>query len=132
MKGYERHHQIMLNIMKENPTFQKVMNWALSRKPPLTIGFNEFKQNIIILAKEQHGYHNLMTKEMHFKMDKVKKILDKSEKLINVKIDNLKKRLVNDKPETFLEAFEEIKFILKIEERRIVKEIIQVNNAKLK
>jgi hypothetical protein len=131
MKGYERHHQIMVNIMKDNPTFQKVMDWALSRKPPLTIGFNEFRKNIIILAKEQHGFHNLRTKKMHEIVDKIDEIFKKHSKELNIKIGELEQIINVGNEKQYLKAFNQLKKIIKIETELIIKKVIQVQNTKL-
>ncbi|WP_431165788.1 hypothetical protein [Tenacibaculum halocynthiae] len=122
MKGYERHHQVMVSVMKDNPTFQKIMDWALKRNPPLDIGFNDFKRNIIILHKEQHGYHNITTGVMRKKISNIDLIFDKTEKSIN----KLEKMILNPKDEkAHLKAFNQLKNILKREEKSIIKEVIQ-------
>lgn len=131
MEGYERHHQIMVSLMKDNPTFQEIMEWALSKKPPLDIGFNEFNQNIIILHKNQHGYHNLRTKKMHEMVDEIDGVLKKSTKELSEKIEELGKLIENGNEEQYKRAFGLLKKILKEENELITKKVIQVQNAKL-
>lgn len=132
MKGYERHHQIMFNIMKDNETFQKIMEWALSRKPPLTIGFNEFRENLIILAKKQHGYHNVRTKKMNKKVDKINDVFNDAIREFNMKINKLEDLVKNTENNDLLEeAFYDLKDILQEETETIIKKVIQIQNSKL-
>ena len=130
MTGYERHHQIMLSIMQKNETFQEIMEWALKQTPPLDLGFNDFRKNIIILAKEQHGYHNLTTKQMDELISKIELVYSNGKKSINSRIEKLE-TLIN-KNKNFERAYKDLKLIIEDETKRIIKEVIQVQNASLK
>ena len=127
MKEMRRHHQIMSTILKDNPTFQKIIEWGLRQETPLNIGFNDFGKNIILIADAQHGFHKVATSEMTKNINKLEDIFDETERRIN-KLDDLIK---DGTEENFKRAYFELTKILEREEKSIFKYVIQKENGHL-
>ncbi|MEP0263338.1 hypothetical protein [Dokdonia sp.] len=131
MKGYERHHQIMISIMQKNPTFQKIMDWALQQTPPLDLGFNDFRKNIIILVKEQHGYHNLRTEIIQEMVSDIEKVFDNGLESITNKIGGLDNIISVGGNKNFRKAYNRLEKIIEQETKIIIEKVIQIQNSSL-